>query len=419
MKWFYWSNLKGAVELSFMRCCFPLLLLAATLLVVSCRSSHTLSSMPFETEASVVISETDNQMSHGSSFLVTTSGKAYVVYQRDRTQLVESGDILTIEMMMMSFPIDKWRDARKYDRMTVLKAGEPVGDYTVSGHCPADAVMQLMGDRIACVIDAGEKGRTGYVVRYLDTKTDCLSDYVDRCDVSYAVDGVMRTVPLDNMGLAECYRDLGLGEAENLEMATMGKRFIGYDGYYYNVLSGWCSPQSRPIVLRTKDMVHYEVAFVCRDFTYGCVEDAMEILDGEFYIQARTARAWKKNVRGTYLAKYSPTGECLVKPYRIGEIESRPDLFVYNGKLYDICNVSPNLVINEGTVNRSHVRVAELDRNANTVRGWDITSPYGIHYYCVNSYDGKLYMSFTEDVKHRKISQCKGDIGFCAFTIPK
>lgn len=374
--------------------------------------------MPFDLEESAVISEENNLMSHGSSFLVTPSGKAYVIYQRDSSQLIESGDILTIEMRVVSFPIDEWRNSDKYKRMTILKAGETVGDLTLSGHCPSDPVMQLVGDRIACVMVAGENGRTGYVVRYLNTKDDSLSDHVERCDISYNTGTGSKTVSLDNIGIAECYRDLGYGEAEQLDMATMGKRFIEYEGYYYNVLSGWCCPQSRPIVIRTRDLVHYELAFDCPEFTYGSVEGAMEIFNGEFYIQARTSRVWDKEVRGTYLGKYSSIGECLVQPYRIGEIESRPDLFIYDGKLYDMCNVSPNLVTEEGTIYRSHVRVAELDENANTVRGWDITSPNAIHYYCVNSYDGKMYMSFTEDVKHRKISQCKGDIGFCEFSIP-
>lgn len=374
--------------------------------------------MPFDLTESVVISEDNNLMSHGSSFTVTPSGKAYVIYQRDSSQLIESGDILTIEMRAVSFSIDEWRNPDKYKRMTLLKAGEPVGDFDLSGHCPSDPIMQIMGDRIACVIVAGENGRTGYIVRYIDTNNDSLSDYVDRCSLTYSIDGEVKSVPLNNIGVSECYRDLAFGEAEQLEMASMGKRFIEYDGYYYNVLSGWCSPQSRPLVLRTKDLVNYELAFACPEFTYGSVEGAMEILDGEFYIHARTSRAWKKSVRGTYLAKYSFDGECLVKPYRIGEIESRPDLFIHNGTLYDICNVAPNLVTDEGTIYRSHVRVAKLDKNANTVRAWDITSPNSIQYYCVNGFGDKLYMSFTEDVKHRKISQCKADIGFCEFSIP-
>ena len=107
------------------------------------------------------------------------------------------------------------------------------------------------------------------------------------------------------------------------------------------------------------------------------------------------------------------SGECLVKPYRIGEIESRPELFVHDGKLYDICNVAPNLETDDGQIYRSHIRMAELDSNAVSVRSWDITHPFGLHYYCVGEFGGKLYVSFTEDVKLRNPKQCKGDIGFC------
>ena len=106
-------------------------------------------------------------------------------------------------------------------------------------------------------------------------------------------------------------------------------------------------------------------------------------------------------------------------PYRIGEIESRPELVLVNGTLYDICNVSPNFVNQEGKqIYRSHIRIAQLDCNANTVRAWDMTSPYGLHYYCVESFRSKSYMCFSQDVKLRNTAQCKGDIGFCEINLP-
>lgn len=374
--------------------------------------------MPFDPAGAVVVSEENNMMSHGSSFLVTPSGMAYLIYQRDSSQMVESGDILSIEMRMAIFPIDCWQDTTSYERVTIMRTGEPVGDYTMAGHCPSDPVLQILDGRIACVILGGEDGSNGYIVRYLDPDDNSLSDYVDRCRLSYKVDGEEKTVPLTHLGLSECYVDLGFGTPEKLDIPSMGKRFIEYDGYYYNLLSGWCSPQSRPLVIRTKDLVKYELVFACPEFEYGCVEGALQLFKNEFYIQARTSRAWDPCLRGTYIGKYSFGGECLVHPYCIGEIESRPELFVHDGKLYDICNVAPNVETENGSIYRSHIRVAELDDYAATVRAWDITHPYGLHYYCVGAYGEKMYVSFTEDVKLRKPNQCKGDIGFCEFSIP-
>ena len=385
------------------------LFLTAALLLNGCVPA----SLPFDPAKAVVVSEEDNLMSHGSSFLVTPTGMAYLIYQRDSSQMVESGDRMSIEMRMVIFPIARWKDPASYSRKTVMRAGEPVGDYIMTGHCPSDPVLQLLDDRIACVMVGGENGSNGYIVRYMDLKDNSMSDHVDRCRLSYRIDGEEKTVPLTHTGLYECYVDLGFGEPEKLEMTSLGKRFIQYDGYYYNLLSGWCCPQSRPLVIRTKDLVNYELVFACPEFQYGGVEGALQIFKDAFYIQARTARAWEHDLRGTYIGKYSLSGECLVKPYRIGEIESRPELFVHDGKLYDICNVAPNLETDDGQIYRSHIRMAELDSNAVSVRSWDITHPFGLHYYCVGEFGGKLYVSFTEDVKLRNPKQCKGDIGFC------
>lgn len=394
------------------------MLTAVVLLTNGCIPKGRLPSMPFDPAGAVIMSEENNMMSHGSSFMITPSGMAYLVYQRDSSQMVESGDRMSIEMRMAVFPIERWQNPASCSRITVMRADEPVGDYTLTGHCPSDPVLQLLDNRIACLMVGGEHGGNGYIVRYLDLTDNSLSDHIDRCRFSYRANGVEKTVPLTQNGLSECYADLGFGEPEKLEMTSLGKRFIQYDGYYYNLLSGWCCPQSRPLVIRTKDLVNFELVFACPEFEYGCVEGALQIFEDAFYIHARTARAWEQNQRGTYIGKYSLSGECLVKPYRISEIESRPELFVHDEKLYDICNVAPNLETENGPVYRSHIRIAELDSYAVISRAWDLTHPYGLHYYCVGEFGGKMYVSFSQDVKLRNPEQCKGDIGFCTFTIP-
>ena len=67
----------------------------------------------------------------------------------------------------------------------------------------------------------------------------------------------------------------------------------------------------------------------------------------------------------------------------------------------------------------SHQWSAEADDSVAVIsRAWDLTHPYGLHYYCVGEFGGKMYVSFSQDVKLRNPKQCKGDIGFCTFTIP-
>lgn len=116
---------------------------------------------------------------------------------------------------------------------------------------------------------------------------------------------------------------------------------------------------------------------------------------------------------GCYIAKYSADGKCLVKPWRISGIESRPVMTVWDGKLYAFYNADPNVLTPEGRkASRSRMRISQIDRFTIPVRSWDITSGQGIQYFNVVGHGGGLYLTFVSGRTPRDYRQFKGDISF-------
>jgi len=253
--------------------------------------------------------------------------------------------------------------------------------------------------------------------RVYDLKTNTFENKIDRCSLSYTVKGQKKTISLSTSGMTQLYRDFGFGEPISKAgevKPVLSQRFIkGEDGFFYNVISSWCCPQARPVIVRTKDGVNYEEVFVCPEFNYGSVETAIEFVDGCYYVLARSARPEDKSKAGTYFGKYSATGECLVAPYKLGDIESRTALISFKGKLYAFYNASPNMRLPKGkSVHRSRLRISEIDSTAQAVYSWDVSSNHGIQYFNVNEHKGNLYFTFVEDRFERKLTQAKANIAF-------
>jgi hypothetical protein len=207
---------------------------------------------------------------------------------------------------------------------------------------------------------------------------------------------------------------MGVTNFKGYERPILDKKFTRYGEWWYSVIGSWCCRGSIPTVIRTKNGIDYEVMFVCPEYVWGASETALAINKDKCYIIARTARPAEKEMRGVYMGCYSlTTGECLNKPYKIGTVESRPDMLLYNGKVYAMYNTDPAFVNEEGkNVYRSRVRIAELDEGAQVVRAWEIASPKSIQYYCMNEFKGKTYLTFGED----RFLRAKGYKGSIAFT---
>jgi len=363
---------------------------------------------PLDPSKAILVSEKDNLMSHGASTVITENGQVYVAYYYDKDQANEDGKTTSIVLTLDNFSI---RNLRKpvFERQVIMKYGMVVGDYVQENMPPYDPSLVQQGDKIHVIFQGCQKEDKGkrYYKRTYDMKSGSFDDKVLSCNLT--IDG--RSFPISAEGVTEIYRKLGFGDAENVESAVLNHTFVKDGEWYYNSIGCWCSPQSRPIIVRTRNFINYETVFVCREFEKGVAESSIAILDGEFYIICRSARP--KEDRGTYMAKYSADGICLVKPYRIGEIESRPQLIVRNGKVMAFYNAGPELITEKGKIRRSRLRVSELNGFASPVRSWDITNDSSIHYYNLTEYKEDLYITFTEDRFFHKLNQLKGNISFC------
>jgi hypothetical protein len=135
---------------------------------------------------------------------------------------------------------------------------------------------------------------------------------------------------------------------------------------------------------------------------------------------ARTADFKKSDRprRGVYLGVYSLTGECLRKPYKISDDYSRPDILVFNNKVYAMYNVRPHYKVGGTTIYRSRNRISELDADGQILSSWEFVAKNSMQYYNLQEYKGHLYLTFIEDrfdCAHRD----KGNIAFVKTDIAK
>ena len=75
-------------------------------------------------------------------------------------------------------------------------------------------------------------------------------------------------------------------------------------------------------------------------------------------------------------------------------------------------NILPNFAREDGKeIYRSRVRISELDKECNELKSWEYTAPKSMQYFCLNEYEGEVYLTFTEDRFDRADKQ-KGNIAF-------
>lgn len=352
-------------------------------------------------------------MTHYTSTLVQKGGEMWIAYFRDLYNNVEDPRYTTIEMMLSRFDIKKWQSP-KIKHSSLVKVGSTIGSFTQGNHAPYDPILFDAGDKVRCIYQAYEDGGNIYIAFDIDPQTGTPVGEVERCTFTYIHNGEKVTIPLSSAKIREYYATaLGITNFKGFEKPVLNKKYTQQGEWHYTALANWCCQGSIPVIVRTKDGIHYEEVFRCPEFEYGASEIETAYHNERIYLIARTARPENKQRAGTMLAVYSLTGECLRKPYLIGDVESRPELTIFRNKLYAMYNVKPNSIdykTGKG-INRSRVRLAELDSMGSVVRAWEYASPHSMQYYSLNSYRGKLYLSFIED-RFRRVGAKKGNLSF-------
>lgn len=390
-----------------------ILILAASCFTLSAAARAPQSDFPIDATKATLISDPNNQMTHYTSTHVTKDGEIWIAYFRDLNNNVEDPSYITIEMVLSRFDIKSWRSP-KIKHSSLLKVGGTIGSYNQGNSAPYDPILFDAGDKVICIYQAYEDGGNIYIAFTINPETGTPVGEVERCTLTYTRNGEKVTVPISKSGNREYYeKALGVTNFKGFAKPVLNKKFTKHGEWYYTALANWCCQGSIPVVVRTKDGIHYEEVFSCPEFKYGASEIEIAIHNDRLYLIARTARPENKLRAGTFLGVYSLTGECLRKPYFIGDVESRPEMIVFKDKVYAMYNVKPNTINYETGkgVNRSRVRLSELDDHGSVVRAWEYASPYSMQYYSLNEYKGKLYLSFIED-RFGRVNAKKGNLSF-------
>ena len=358
-------------------------------------------------EDATLISQPENKMSHCASTVIRSNGEVWCAYYRDLVGNVEDPINTTIEIVLSRFDINEWQSP-EIVHTTLFKAGDKLGDFTQGDYAAYDPILFEVDGAMRCIVQAFEEGESCLAAFDIDLTSGKPLDKMMRCTLTYATENGNKSVPLKASALRELYMQNGTSEFKNYERPLIDKQFVRHGEWYYNVLCNWYCIEARPMVVRTKDGINYEVAFLCPEFEYGCTEASMAIADERLYIIGRS----RSPKRGSFLGCYMLSGECITTPQWVGDDGSRPEMIVHNGKIYAMYNILPLLKDENGKeIYRSRVRLAELDCEGKISAKWEYEMPYSMQYFCLDEHNGEVYLTFTED-RFRRADKEKGNIAF-------
>jgi len=365
-------------------------------------------SLPFHPENAAVISDPSDLIAHCSTFAFDGKGGVYFAYYKDSQQPKEHSVNLTTYPVLAKTNLASLNDIVRKD---IIHSGDTVGSYHHGKRAPYDPNLLFIGKTLMVYFNGYTSGQVTFCVREYYPETDSFKNDVTVCKLRYKnKKGQLKSVDLNSKNCYSFYDEMGI-PAKYHDDLCISSRFVFHNGEYYAVLANVFSELSRPIVVKTTDGVNFDVVFVCKEFEYGACEGCLEISGNEYYVAMRNSGC-PKDAQGTYLAKYSETGECLCLPRMLGKCQSKPAIIEYNKRLYVFYNAYPNLNTEWGNVARSRLRIARIDKSCNIEKTWDITNDSGIHYPYVGKYGGSLYLSFTEDRKKVDVKQCRSNISF-------
>ena len=378
--------------------------LVALLLLSACASR---SASLFDADKAVVVSDPNNLMSHCASTHIFPDGEVWVAHYRDLEGNIEDPVNTSIEIVLSRFDIKEWQSPT-IRHTQLFKAGAKLGDFHQGNYAAYDPVLFEVEGAMRCIIQAFENEESCLAAFDIDRTSGTPTDKMMRCTLTYQTESGEVTVPLKASALRDFYERQGVAEWTNYERPLIDKRFVRHGEWYYNVLCNWYCKRVPPTIVRTKDGVNYEVAFVCQGYNCGCTEGSIAIHENQLYLIGRS----RSPQRGSVLGCFSLAGETLRAPYQIGDDGSRPEMMVHKGKVYAMYNILPNHIDESGReIYRSRVRLAELDKECNEVKRWEYTAKNSMQYFCLNEYEGEVYLTFTEDRFDRADKQ-KGNIAF-------
>ena len=360
-----------------------------------------------DTRNAVVVSEYEDLMAHCSTY-ISIGDTVYVAYYHDQTQAYEHPKMTTITPVLakMTYP-----DFLNIERTDIMRSGMSVGSFTQSpDRAPYDPNLLRLGDRLMCYFIGCIGEEVTYCVRPYDLKKAAMEDTVEVCTLTYEIAGRKKTVAASANALFDMYEEMGISAARHNDILMTG-RFIEYGGEYYCAVATAFTPSSKPVVVKTRNGVDFDVVRVCTEHLCGACEASVEIWRDNLYVIVRNSGA-DLGYRGTFLYKYDMKGNCLAGPVFLTAAQSKPSLIVYKDRLYAFYTADPWIRTDWGNVSRSRLRVSEIDGDCAVISSRDVVSEFGIHYIYPGIFHDEVWMTFTEDRKKVDIAQTRSNVSF-------
>ena len=354
-----------------------------------------------------VISEREDLMAHCSCF-TTVGDDVYFVYYHDQEQPLERPDKTTITPVLVK---SKFPDLLDFRREDIIRTGGTVGSFTQSAvRAPYDPNLLVVGDRLLCYFIGCVGDDVTYCVRPYDMASGEFEDRVDICTLSYEYAGVRKTITVDAASVFSMFGEMGIEAVFHNDVLMTG-RFVRYGDEYYCALATAFTPASKPVVVKTRDGINFELVTVCKEHQCGACEASVEIWKDNIYVIVRNSGA-DLGARGTFLYKYDLSGNCIAGPVFLTAAQSKPAIIVHDDRLFAFYNADPWITTDWGLVSRSRLRISQIDEDCNIVGSRDVVSEFGIHYIYPNHIGDEVWMTFTEDRKKVDIAQTRSNISF-------
>lgn len=391
---------------------------------------------------------TTEKMAHTSNIYDGNDGYFYIPYFGNHSAAVES----ISENIISKIAKVSQCNPRDVTIVPIAEKGQDFVNFVQSSlYAPYDALLMNKGDSkysVCFVATPTTTNEPTIAVREFTKATMTAASAATLSTFKYTINGTTYTVPM-NISNLDTFINRLLGDDGNTH--TIGTypiitRAIPYNNEYYSYLGGLQTTSATTgfggCIIKTADkgetweFVAYNPALTA--FITAMWEGAIDInASGKVFC---LLRAWFKDAEiGTsiYLAdiamSYDIANDTWSEPIRmngskgatkydsyllntgnydtINTDSSRPFVYLKDGYVYLMCNVTPRLKTTwkpSGVV-RSTLRIYKCDSNLEVLAKKSLQSDSGVSYFsCLNA-RGREWFCFTEDRKHLQ-NDCKGNI---------
>ena len=333
-------------------------------------------------------------------------GTFWGVYYANDVIANEHPDNLNTYINLVKFNVC---DPSDFQTWRVVDVGQTFGDFTQGNKAPYDPNLIIEQNTVKVLFSAyGSAGATLGFVEF-DKTTETFYDTFTPCSIKYDLNGTDNIVPFDVNGITQCYEDKGhvLESGLGTDVILFTSALIEKDGYLYGSLGMAGGGNFRGMILRSQDGgVTWEFFVIPDSSIVGSVlECNIEFIGNKMYYITRSK----------YLCVYDISTNTWENYFKLNDlVDSKVNVFNFNGELYIAYNKIKNLTTDWTTVIRNCMTIKKVKPNDITdIREvLEVQLEDGIHYYSFEKHKGSLYMVFSNDRRKLNYIQVNSNISF-------